>query len=204
MYCLTFTLAVVMAVASPASAAAFRWTHPGLLHNRQDLERMKTAVAAHKEPIWSGYEVLVAHPQSQKGYRMQGPFDEIGRNPNVHTREFDQDANAAYQNAILFAVTADPAHARKSIEILDAWASTLERITGADAVLMAGLGPFKLVNAAEIIRYSGAGWPDASIRRFERLCRDVFYPVLQSYAPFANGNWDTAAVKTVLAIGVFL
>jgi len=164
---------------------------------------MKEAVAARGEPIFAGYQVFRAHPQSQASYRMRGPFEEIGRNPTVHFQEFDQDANAAYQNAIMFAITGEPAHAEKAKEILNAWASTLKSISGADAVLMASLGPFKMVNAAEIIRYSGAGWSEADAQRFERMCREALYPVLQDFALFANGNWDTAAIKTVLAMAVF-
>ena len=48
----------------------------------------------------------------------------------------------------------------------------------------------------------------------ERILLDAGYDVAAiaagadsvetSIAPFANGNWDTAAIKTVLAIGVFL
>jgi hypothetical protein len=164
---------------------------------------MQSAVLDRQEPIFAGFEKLRAHPQSSAGYPLRGPFEEIGRNPNVHFPEFDQDANAAYQNAIGWAATGRPEHAAKAKEILNAWASTLKRVTGADAILMASLGPFKMVNAAEIIRHTNAGWSDADALQFERLCREVFYPVLKDFALFANGNWDTAAVKMMLAMGVY-
>lgn len=189
--------------AAGLSAGGFPFVHPGLLHSRADFERMKDAIARQREPIFAGYQVFRAHPQSQATYKMLGPFEEIGRNPTIHFREFDLDANAAYQNAVMWAITGDPAYANKAREIVDGWAATLQRISGADAVLMASLGPFKLVNAAEILRHTGAGWPEADARRFERLCREVFYPALKDFALFANGNWDTAAVKTVMAMGVF-
>jgi len=32
---------------------------------------------------------------------MRGPYEEIGRNPAVHFSDFDQDANAAYQTALM-------------------------------------------------------------------------------------------------------
>ena len=189
--------------ATGVSAAGFQFVHPGLLHSRADFRRMKDGVSRQQEPIVSGFEVFRAHPQSQATYRMLGPFEEIGRNPTVHFREFDQDANAAYQNAVMWAITGETAYASKAKEILNAWASTLKRVSGADAVLMASLGPFKMVNAAEIIRYTDAGWSEADAQRFGRMCREVFYPVLQDFALFANGNWDTAAVKMVMAMGVF-
>jgi hypothetical protein len=196
-------LLIALLSAAGLSADGFRFVHPGLLHSRADFERMKDGVARKREPIFAGYQVFRAHAQSQAAYRMQGPFEEIGRNPNVHFREFDLDANAAYQNAVMWAISGEPAYAEKAREIVDGWVATLQRVGGADAVLLGSLGPFKLVNAAEILRYTGAGWPEEDARRFERLCREVFYPVLKDFAPFANGNWDTAAVKTVMAMGVF-
>ncbi len=197
-------LAAVAICAGARAQQRFAFVHPGLLHSRQDLERIKRAVANREEPIFAGYEKLRSHPQSQADYAMRGPFEEIGRNPNVHSGEFDQDANAAYQNAILWAVTGDKAHAVTAVEILDAWSGTLKRVSGADAVLMAGLGPFKMINAAEILRYTGAGWPEAGAQRFGKTCREAIYPALKDFAEFANGNWDTAATKTMLAMAVYL
>lgn len=189
------------AQSAPSSAAPF--VHPGLLQSRQDLDRMKTAVAARQEPIYAGYLRLRSHPQSQTTYSLRGPLPQVGRNPNVRFGDFDSDANAAYQCAVLWAVTGDAAYAAKSKQILNAWSSTLKALTGGDAVLMAGLGPFKMVNAAEILRYTNSGWSESDIRQCERMFKEVVYPVLKDFAPFANGNWDTAALKTVLAIGVF-
>jgi hypothetical protein len=134
---------------------------------------------------------------------MQGPLDTVGRNPTIGQNVYDNDANAAHQNAIMWYITGEKAYAEKAIEILNAWSSALKAITGRDAVLMAGLGPFKMVLAAEIIRYTNAGWKEEDIRRTERHFREVIYPVLKDFALFANGNWDAAAIKTVMAIAVF-
>ena len=179
------------------------FVHPGLLQSREDLARMKIAVAAKQEPIFSGYQVFHAHPMSRTNYVLRGPFAEIGRNPNVHFGEYDQDANAACQCAILWTITGDHACADKARSIIKAWTSTLKKVSGRDAVLMAGLGPFKMINAAEILRYTAAGWTEADTRHCEQWCKEVIFPALKNFAPFANGNWDAAAVKTDLAIGVF-
>ncbi len=177
--------------------------HPGILHSKEDLERMKQAVASKEEPIYSGYKVFIENRVSQSTYKMLGPLAMVGRNPTVGQSVYDTDANAAHQNAVMWAITGDKAFAEKAIEIINAWSSTLKSITGRDAVLMAGLGPFKMVNAAEIIRYTNAGWKDADIKQAERHFKEVVYPVIKNYAPFANGNWDAAALKTVMAIAVF-
>jgi len=179
------------------------FVHPGLLHNKEDLERMKKAVANKDEPIFSGYKVFIENPASQSNYKMQGPMDMVGRNPTVGQATYDNDANAAHQNAIMWNITGDSAYAKKAIEIINAWSSTLKSITGRDAVLMAGLGPFKMVNAAEIMRYTYKGWSEKDIRQTEQHFKVVIYPIIKDFAPFANGNWDAAAIQTVMAIGVF-
>jgi hypothetical protein len=197
-----FFLTLLLLIA-PAAFADFAFVHPGLLHSREDLERMKNAVAAKTEPTFSGYEVFRTNAQSQLNYKMRGPLAMVGRNPTVGQSVYDSDAKAAYQYAIMWCITGDIAYANKSKEIINAWSATLQSITGRDAVLMAGLGPFKMVNAAEILRYTDAGWSQAEIQQTEKHFREIIYPVIENFAPFANGNWDTAAIKTMIAIGVF-
>lgn len=188
-------------VAFIASAQSF--VHPGLLHRRADLERMKTLVAKQVDPVYQGYLKFIQDPASGFSYTMRGPMEMVGRNPTVGQNEYDNDANAAHQNAIMWVITGDRRYADKSIAIVDAWCATLKNITGRDAILMAGLGPFKMLNAAEILRYTNTGWKDSSIQAAEKHFRKVIYPVIADFATFANGNWDAAAMKTMMAIGVF-
>ena len=136
------------------------FVHPGLLQSREDLARMKMAVTAKTEPIFSGFELFRAHAQSQLDYKMRGPLAMVGRNPTVGqsataTPTPTPPTNAPSCGASL---ATSPAARTQSKEIINAWSATLQSITGRDAVLMAGLGPFKMVNAAEIIRYTGPGW----------------------------------------------
>jgi hypothetical protein len=182
-------------------AAAF--VHPGLLHSRADLDRIKSAIAAQTQPVFAGWEIFARDPSSQPAYVPRGPAAEIGRNPGAHQAAYDADATAAYHLALRWALTGDRAAAAKAIALVNAWSATLTTVSGRDAVLMAGLGPFKMVYAAELLRHTATGWPAADIARAEHGFRAVIYPALQNFAPFANGNWDTAAIKTVLAIGVF-
>nr|WP_294927708.1 alginate lyase family protein [uncultured Flavobacterium sp.] len=185
------------------TANAQPFVHPGIYHSQEDLERMKKAVMQKQEPIYSGYKIFTENPCSGSSYKMQGPLAMVGRNPTIGQEIYDSDANAAHQNAIMWVITGEKAYAKKAIEILNSWSSALKSITGRDAVLMAGLGPFKMINAAEIIRYTNAGWKDEEIKQAEKNFKEVIYPVIKDFAPFANGNWDAAAMKTVMAVGVF-
>ena len=184
-------------------AAAQSFVHPGLLQNKADLARIKADVEARREPVYAGYQLFRNDPASSAAYKMQGALPVVSRNPTVGQGAYDSDANAAYQCALMWCITGDTAYAQKAKEIVNAWSYTLQSITGRDAVLMAGLGPFKMINAAEILRYTGTGWSEADIRQAEHCFKTVVYPVLKDFAPFANGNWDAAAIKTVMAIGVF-
>jgi len=181
------------------------FVHPGLLHTKADLNRMKTSVAQGLEPWKSGFERLQRHPQSRSDWRLRGPFRSVSRGPrdSLHINEMDQDANAAYQNALMWCVTGEEAHAKKAVEILDAWSGTLEEIAGKDRILAASLGGFKFVNAAEIMRSTYPGWHASDRQRFQQMLKTVFYPVIKDFATFANGNWDTGCIKTMMGIGVF-
>lgn len=189
--------------APPVPPAAF--VHPGLLHTHADLARMRQRVAAGQEPWKSGFERLRAHPQSSADWTLHGPRDVVTRSP-LNSQGNDQmvlDGNAAYQNALMWCVTGDDAHARKAVEILNAWSGMLRKMDGRDVQLSAGLNGFKFVNAAELMRYTYAAWRPEDIARFERMLLDVVCPPIKAFAGFANGNWDAACIKTVLAVGVF-
>ncbi|GAA4053040.1 alginate lyase family protein [Streptomyces shaanxiensis] len=182
------------------------FTHPGLLHTADDLARMKAAVAAQESPVHDGYLAFAAHARSKSTYAVQntGQITSWGRGPTNFQNQAVADSAAAYQNALMWCVTGNRAHADKARDILDAWSASLTMVTGADGPLGAGLQVFKFVNAAELLRYSGYdGWADADITRCERSFLDVWYPAISGYMLYANGNWDLTAIQSVLAIGVF-
>lgn len=189
----------------PAAGGAF--VHPGLLHTRADLDRMRQQVAAGNEPWKSGFEKLRTHDQSRADWKLRGPRETVTRTrapePSTGNAEMVLDACAAYQNAIMWCVTGDEAHARKAVEILNAWGSTLTKINGLDAKLGAGLNGFKLVSAAELMRYTCPAWKKEDIARFERMLKEAVYPTIKDFAPRSNGNWDGACLTTMMAIGVF-
>ncbi|RPF37161.1 alginate lyase family protein [Streptomyces sp. TLI_185] len=182
------------------------FTHPGLLHTADDLARMKAAVVAKQSPVYDGYLAFAAHARSSASYTIQntGQITSWGRGPTNFQNQAVADSAAAYQNALMWAVTGNRANADKARDILDAWSASLTAITGADGPLGAGLQAFKFVNAAELLRHSDYdGWAQADIARCERSFLDVWYPAVSGYMLYANGNWDLTALQTVLAIGVF-
>ncbi|MDX3451123.1 alginate lyase family protein [Streptomyces sp. ME02-8801-2C] len=199
-----------LAVAAPAARAGAgerSFAHPGLLHTTDDLTRMKDAVAARQSPIYDGYSAFAAHARSKSTYTVQntGQVTSWGRGPSNFMGQAVADSAAAYQNALMWCVTGNRAHADKARDILNAWSASLTAVTGADGPLGAGLQAFKFVNAAELLRHFGDydGWTDADIARCETSFLDVWYPAVSGYMLYANGNWDLTALQTILAIGVF-
>ncbi|MET8975110.1 alginate lyase family protein [Streptomyces sp. NPDC004539] len=203
----TSTLAVPVASATTRTAqGSSGFAHPGLLHTAADLARMRTAVETKQSPVYDGYLALAAHARSQSTYAVQntGQITSWGRGPTNFQNQAVADSAAAYQNALLWAVTGNRANADKARDILNAWSASLTIVTGADGPLGAGLQGFKFANAAELLRHTGYdGWADADIARCERSFLDVWYPAVSGYMLYANGNWDLTAIQTILAIGVF-
>ncbi|MER5536774.1 putative Ig domain-containing protein [Streptomyces mirabilis] len=194
------------AQAAESATGTRAFTHPGLLHTAADLARMKAAVAAKQSPVYDGYLALAAHARSQSTYTIQntGQITSWGRGPTNFQNQAVADSAAAYQNALLWAVTGDTAHADKARDILNAWSASLTTVTGADGPLGAGLQAFKFVNAAELLRHGDYdGWADSDVARCERSFLDVWYPAVSGYMLYANGNWDLTALQTILGIGVF-
>ena len=179
------------------------FNHPGLFHSQNDLDRMREAVKAKEEPIFSGFKILQESLHSKSNYKMQGPFPEWGRAPNIRAGEARNDAKAAYENALMWSITGDKEHAKKAIQIINAWANTLKKVSGIDGVLAAGIQGVKFANAAEILRYSNSGWSEQEAKKCEESFKKAWYPTIQHYAYFANGNWETAALQTNMAIAVF-
>jgi hypothetical protein len=196
-------LCLLFALTALVQAQSF--VHPGLLHDRASLERIRTNVRAGNEPWKTAFERLKSYSQASADYRMKGPFEQVSRDPlkGLHKAEVDDDCNAVYYNALMWVATGDSAHARTAVQILNAYASLLKEILPRDAELLAGLNGDQFVNGAEILRYTFSEWKSADVQRCEQLFRNVFYPVVKDFAEYANGNWGNACIKMVMAVGVF-
>lgn len=186
------------------------FSHPGILHNRQDLDRIKSLVASGGYPPYGSYLSMRALATASATYQIRGPYANIARDgvdANT-TAGFQSDFNAAYHNALQWIITGNEAHAKKSIEILNAYSNTLTGITGTnDNALTASLGGFILVNAAEIMRYSYPGWAAADVTKCETMFRNVFVKEMNLFyarPAYSNGNWGASVIKSMMGMGVFL
>ncbi|MGJ7529762.1 LamG-like jellyroll fold domain-containing protein [Variovorax sp. GB1P17] len=197
-------------------AARTAFVHPGLLHNEQDLLRMRTKVEAQAQPWLSGWLQLTSGDYASLS-RKPNPQETVvrgGSGQNFGTMVFDM--LTTYELAVRWRASGDSAYADLAVQFLDQWSSTMKTLTGdADRFIAAGLYGYQWANAAEIMR-TYKGWSAEGIASFQALLKGVFYPLCHSFLTDHNGtdtsnrtvtnywgSWDLLTVCGVMAIGVF-
>jgi len=200
--CLIFVLAL--------NAKAQNFIHPGVLHTREDFDHLYRVVQQKTEPGYSSYLLLKNNLRASASYKMNGPYRTISRDGEYAwtKTKMETDFSAAYLNAIMWMVTKDAAHAQKSLQILEAYADTLTTIPATnDAPLLAGLEGFKIVYAAEILKYTYKPITPAQLQKIKKMIIGVFLPVIDNFyktPAYTNGNWGSINTKTYMAAAIFL
>jgi hypothetical protein len=123
--------------------------------------------------------------------------------PNNGCTDEREDAIAAYTDALAWYITKDQRYADKAIQIMNAWSTVVKSHTGSNAPLQAGWSASVWPRAAEIIRYSGAGWTSGAIGDFATMLRNVYLPKVITGSS-SNGNWDLTMMEASVGISVFL
>lgn len=195
--------------------------HPCAMYSAADFSRVKaslhdaTAPDAVKQEFQtlmnSSYASLSRTPSPQEVI-VRGDVAGTGLDKENYSYAM-RDAAAAYQTALLWKLTADEAYAKKSIEILNAWAATCKRITANDAnmYLAAGAQGYTFANAAEIMQ-TYSGWNKTELAAFKQWMLDVFAvknrDFLDNHVNSSNcslhywSNWDLVNMASYLAIGI--
>jgi hypothetical protein len=198
---------------SGAAGTPGAFVHPGLLFQRADLERMRDMVAAGMEPYVTGWNRLRTDSRTSLDYTPTA-FAVVVRDPaggETGNVELRADATRAFFHATAWVISGDEAHAMKSVEILNAWSSTLTALEGGDRFLAAGLYGYLLANAGEILRYTYPGFVEADAERLERMLVEIFYPLSHEFLVTHAGsrpdhhytNWDAAQMVNIASIGIF-
>jgi hypothetical protein len=208
--CATLALLTPATVALAASRPApppVPFVHPGVLVGQAQLDLARQKVAAGVAPWRAAYAQLRASSYASLSWRPKPRATvECGSNSNPDRGCTDErdDAVAAYTDALVWYVSRDQRYAAKAIQILDAWPPVLKQHTNSNAKLQAGWAGATFARAAELVRYSGAGWSAAAATRFGTMLRTVFVPLLIDGAPGANGNWELIDVDALSGMAVYL
>lgn len=115
------------------------------------------------------------------------------------------DSQAAYSQALAWAVTGNATYATRAIAILNAW-SNLNSIQSSacwvdQKTLDAGWFGANFANAAEIMR-TYSGWTAPEIAAFQAMLQRAFVPLLTT-ASAGNGNVDLTQIDALMSIAVF-
>ncbi|WP_327166070.1 alginate lyase family protein [Streptomyces zaomyceticus] len=189
-----------------AEAAPAAFVHPGVLVSRGQLDFTREQVNAGAQPWKGAYDRMMASKYASLS-RVPKPRSvvECGSysNPNNGCTDEREDAIAAYTLSLAWYVTRDSRYAQKAIELMDAWSGVITDHTNSNAPLQTGWAGSSWPRAAEIIRYTYTGWPQARVDRFRTMLRTVYLPEVAN-GSHSNGNWELSMTEAALGIAVFL
>lgn len=208
-----FTVVSLSAVSALAAAeqggvlnpsSGFR--HPGVLVNRAQLDLIKKRVAEGVEPQKSACEQAKASELAVLNYTPH-PWTtcECGprSRPDLGCKDEQHDSEAAYGQALLWYVTGNRVYATNAMNIMNAWAN---KLTGGHKLAN---GPIQAAwcgevwpRAAEIIRYSDAGWAAEEVAKFKQMLATQYVPSLVGGC-CENGNKELSMSEALINIGVF-
>jgi hypothetical protein len=206
LFVLALAAGALLSAGTHAQAQAFQ--HPGVLVSRAQLDFVKAQVAAKTEPFYTQFERAEASEYADLHYQVKGPPANgviacgSHSHPDLGCHNEDADATAAYLQALLWYITGNRAYAQNSIAIMNAYSHGLKAYTLSNAPLQAAWAAEKWPRAAEIIRYSNAGWSPADIQAFSTMLTKIELPLIDKGSP-ANGNWELSMIEGMMGIAVF-
>ena len=198
------------------SSESQSFQHPGVLVSKAQLDFVKAQVNAKVDPFYSEFQHAQASGFGDINYKVKGPpangIIDCGwySRPDFGCTDEDMDATAAYIQALLWYITGNHAYAQNAIRIMNAYGKGLKAYTNLNSPLQAAWASSKWPRAAEIIRYSNAGWAPADIQAFADMLNKVAVPQIYngykglSYNGYLNnGNWELSMIEAMMGIAVF-
>ncbi|MCJ1263914.1 hypothetical protein MMC22_003784 [Lobaria immixta] len=186
--------------------APTHFIHPGVLLGHTQLEFIKSKVKAGQEPWSKSFTALRNSEFAQLNRKVSaranvncGFYDK----PSYGCSQERDDALSAYATSLLWYVTGKKEYAQKAISYMNGWARTIKTHSGHNAGIQTGWAGASWTRAAEIIRYTNAGWAWNDIKAFETMLRNVYFPMVIKGSNY-NGNWELVMMEAAQGIAVFL
>ncbi len=191
------------------------FVHPGLSHKKSDLERMKAQIAAKIDPWYTSYLQMAALGTAKYDYVVRG--DTSITSLVFKDPKYDDDSRAAYYNALQWYFTGDQRHANKAIEALMAW----KNIQQVENMSLQSGQIYLMLEAAEILKHTGAGWSDSDRAEWEAMLvypgyssttvpptlsntNGSFYWRAYMFDYLRAGNQELSGIRAVIAMGIYL
>ncbi|KAI9702839.1 MAG: hypothetical protein M1836_008053 [Candelina mexicana] len=186
--------------------ATTTFKHPGVLLDKEQLDFIKSKVNSKTQPWTDAYNAMLSNDLGSLT-RNPSPTSTVDCGPtsmpDKGCHQERQDALAAYAMSLAWYISGSTQYAQKAIAYMNAWAKTLKAHTNSNAPLQTGWAGAVWARAAEIVRYSGAGWAASDVTAFENLLRDVYLPEV-IVGSNSNGNWELVMMEAAIGITIFL
>ncbi|MCF0185167.1 MAG: glycoside hydrolase family 88 protein, partial [Bacteroidaceae bacterium] len=177
-------------------------------HSKDGITRMRDLIDSKVEPAYGSWIALRDHKCSQSDYQPYGPFEIISRDGEYGWTKpkMEDDFAAAWQNALMWVLTGNDAHAKKSLKILTSYANTLRLIPSTnDAPLLVGLEGLRIVYATELLKYTYPSMTKKDYNKISNMLRNHFLPVMEWFykqPAYTNGNWGPIVTSAYMALGI--
>lgn len=144
--------------------------------------------------MFSVFLMAATHAAAQTDYKMAGPYEVVARDGIYKQSKggSERDMWTAWQ-------CAQKGQNAKALEIINAYAGTLQRFEGHDAPLCS-IQAYWLVRAMILMK-------DAQTPAWKDMIRRAMLPVMEKFeadSPYANGNWGAIVNRLRMACGIFL
>jgi hypothetical protein len=193
--------------ASAAESQSRSFRHPGVLSSREELDFIRKQVEAGAQPWKLAFDQMKSSACASLSYTAH-PIAMVGcgaySHPDIGCGAEKQDCVAACTHALLWYLTGNEAHARKSVEIMNAWSAVLKGHELANTPLQCGWVGSVWPRGAEIIRCSYPGWLAPEIERFGAMLRSAYLPYVTNAFCHNVANWELSFIDAMTQISVFL
>jgi hypothetical protein len=195
--------------------------HPGVMLSQAQLNYMKIMVQAHADPFYTAFLKAQNSTWGSLTYVPLGPpaggIMQCGSTsmPDIGCSASDSDGTAAYVQALLWYITGNQTYANNAINIMNTYANNFKGYAGytpgdpcpsgtdcSNGPLQSAWDSQKWPRAAEIIRYSSAGWSATDAVAFGAMLKKYMLPQLINGST-SNGNWETSMIEGLIGIGVY-
>ena len=144
--------------------------------------------------IFSFFIIAVCNITAQSDYKMAGPYEVVARDGVYRQSKggSERDMWTAWQ-------CAQKGQNAMALEIINAYANTLQRFDGHDAPLCS-IQAYWLVRAMMLMK-------NAQTPAWKAMIRRAMLPVMEKFeadSPYANGNWGAIVNRLRMACGIFL
>ncbi|MVT08801.1 T9SS type A sorting domain-containing protein [Chitinophaga tropicalis] len=192
-----FRIALLLLMLNGSRDLNAQFIHPGGIHTKADLDRMKEKVAAGVYPWIDGWNLLRRSWKAQKTY-VATPYPNVG-GQDVR-QQAAKDATAAYFNVLEWYISGDTAYANCAVRILNAWSGSVNQVVSGELYQI----PICLmVQAGELLRIY-PGWSETDFTRFKNMCLNYFYPPCHDFLGKCGAwpSWDGPSTAAILYIGI--